>query len=208
MTTLVKANLSWINDWLATGGDLSYEPQIAVQQVEDIVHQGVGLIIDMREEANDAEIWDRQGIAYLHLPTTDAVGHTIPSRLFDRAVAEAINAKQQGYKVFIHCHMGVNRGPSVAFAALLADGMDPITAHDLIREKRPQAGLMYVMDALKAHQERGRVPYRLRIAQRQVFQDHLDAVWTLEEIGKIRRVIREGHAADRAAWQRVFDAQK
>ena len=50
----------------------------------------------------------------------------------------------------VHCHMGVNRGPSMAFAYLLDQGWDPIKALVAIRSARPIAGIIYAPDAIRA----------------------------------------------------------
>jgi len=50
--------------------------------------------------------------------------------------------------VLLHCHMGINRGPSAAYAVLLSLGWDPIAAIAVIRAKRPIAAVGYAEDAL------------------------------------------------------------
>jgi dual specificity phosphatase 3 len=44
--------------------------------------------------------------------------------------------------------MGVNRGPSMAFAILLATGMEPVAALTAIRRARPMSAISYAGDAL------------------------------------------------------------
>jgi dual specificity phosphatase 3 len=51
-------------------------------------------------------------------------------------------------QVLTHCHMGINRGPSMAFAILLATGMEPVEALDAIHSARPIAAISYAHDAL------------------------------------------------------------
>jgi hypothetical protein len=53
--------------------------------------------------------------------------------------------------------MGVNRGPSLGFAVLLAQGWDPVDALDAIRGARPIAWVAYAEDALRWHHERNSV---------------------------------------------------
>jgi predicted protein tyrosine phosphatase len=50
--------------------------------------------------------------------------------------------------------MGINRGPSLGFAILLAQGWDPVDAIAAIRAARPQANVWYAADALTWHHER------------------------------------------------------
>jgi len=44
--------------------------------------------------------------------------------------------------------MGINRGPSMGFAILLATGMEPVAALTAIRRVRPIAAISYAGDAL------------------------------------------------------------
>ena len=50
--------------------------------------------------------------------------------------------------VLVHCHMGVNRGPSMAYAILLALGWDAVEALNAISAARPIAGVIYAGNAL------------------------------------------------------------
>jgi len=50
----------------------------------------------------------------------------------------------------VHCHMGVNRGPSMALAFLLDQGWDVVAALDAIRAARPIAGVIYARDAVRS----------------------------------------------------------
>ena len=62
----------------------------------------------------------------------------MPDAWFDRGVAFALDAlARPGTKVLSHCHMGINRGPSLAYAVLLALGTDPVEALDALRRARP-----------------------------------------------------------------------
>jgi hypothetical protein len=45
--------------------------------------------------------------------------------------------------------MGVNRGPSAAFTALITNGVDPIEALGQIRAARPIAAMIYAGDAIQ-----------------------------------------------------------
>lgn len=53
-------------------------------------------------------------------------------------------------KVYAHCAAGVNRGPSTAFAIMLALGWDQDSAEALIRKVRPQVGLAYKANAIES----------------------------------------------------------
>lgn len=198
----MRANLTWITEDLAVGGDLSLDTVVEHEQALDIIGQGVTQIIDMRSEAQDHVLWEQHGIRYEWHGTDDAHGHSIPAEVFDGVVLAARREFKRGGKVFVHCHMGVNRGPSGGFAILLDRGMDPIPAFDLIRSKRRQAFVAYAMDALDAHHNR-----RLReknlgfhaAAERDALEKHLRRVHTTQEILRVNRLISEHYEEDETA---------
>lgn len=192
------ANISWLTDTLATGGDLSYLPWIRRDQVQEIIDAGITHIIDMRIEDDDYDLWESHGIQYINLGTEDRVGHVVSNELFDEAVEFARLADEMGGKVLAHCHMGINRGPSAAAAILLDRGMGPYKVLRLIKEKRPIVGLAYFMDALEAHLKRlGRnFPARERDRVRKAWHE---LYGTPESQKHIMAAISDGHARDAAA---------
>lgn len=197
MTTrnFYTANITWLMETLATGGDFSYSVTRAGAQLNDLMQQGVGCVIDCRMEADDFDTWMQTDVEYHWLPIDDIAGAHIPAGHFDRAVAIARRAEREGRKVFVHCHMGINRGPSTAFAIMLDRGCDPIKAFDWIRSVRPQAGIAFAEDALWAHLERqgGQVDWSVLDS----FVEHRDAVMTPQEQAKIQHKIRQHHELDR-----------
>lgn len=200
---MVRANISWLTDDLATGGDLSFDPDIAAEQVLDIVDSGITHIIDMRKEDNDSAIWEREGVKYLHLPADDSRGYHVPHSIFDAAVEFARQAEMEDGKVLAHCHMGINRGPSCAMAILMDKGHRPSQAWDLIRAKRPIAAIAYAEDALLAHLERiGSSPVRRRL-HHDLLLSHITSRMTPEIIQGINHSIRENHLNDKAVLERL-----
>jgi dual specificity phosphatase 3 len=167
-----------------------------MRQAADVKHQGITLVIDLRKEWEDSAIWNLYGIPYLHLPTDDAYGWHIPTDLFDQLVERAVAEIKDGGKVLVHCHMGINRGPSGAFAVLLALGMEAAEAFDLIREVRPIAYIDYAEDALLAHLQRERIPTRQAAAEMQKFRKHVNVVMTPEIKRGISHQIRQNHIKD------------
>ena len=111
---------------------------------------GVTHIIDVRIEADDSGFVRRHApsMGYTWIGVDDDGGNQ-PDEWFERGVAAALTALEQtdGF-VLVHCHMGVNRGPSMGYAIKLALGADPITALDDIRAGRPIAAILYAEDAL------------------------------------------------------------
>ncbi len=115
------SNLQFITDRIATGGDLPWRPDDAAHALAEWEAVGITHVVDNRAEYSDealvADLAPR--IAYLHNGTDDAGGGQ-PDEWFDRGVQWARAAlAHPSTKVLIHCHMGINRGPSLAFAVLL-----------------------------------------------------------------------------------------
>lgn len=84
----------------------------------------------------------------------DDAGQQVPDAWFDAGVDWVVDALDDGGTVLTHCHMGINRGPSLGFAVLLAQGVDAVDALDLIRAARPVAFVAYADDALRWHHGR------------------------------------------------------
>lgn len=193
---MTEANISWVTDQIATGGDLSFDIEKGARQFIELLDMDLDLIIDCRAEATDKGLWESTAVTYLHLPTDDKYGWKIPPEHFDRAVEEAMPVLEGGGKVFVHCHMGVNRGPSTAYALLLEQGMSSTRAFDLIRKARPQAAIVYAEDALEAHLRRQKASMARVKARLGVLRDHINRVMTPRERAKINHIIRQGHEND------------
>lgn len=195
----MRANLDWVTADLAVGGDLDDDIGIWVPQLREIIDAGITHVVDLRIEANDANIWQLAKIKYAWLGTNDADGHVVAPEVFDAGVRFARLAEREGGKVLAHCHMGINRGPSMGFAILLDRGHSPIEAFDMIRAARPQAFIAYAQDALAAHAARqlreGGRPVNPQ-KQARALQKHIDMVLTPSTVGRIRHVMRQNHRRD------------
>jgi len=165
-------SICWVTDRLALSGDLQTEwPSRGNAQLQSWVDAGITDIIDVRGECSD------QRFVALHAPhvryhwfgTHDA-GYAQPDDWFAAGVAAAADLfADPDRKVMVHCHMGVNRGPSMGFAILVSQGYDPIEVLAAIRSARPIAGIIYAEHAIEwwhhtlgtpetdAHRERRRV---------------------------------------------------
>lgn len=146
------ANISRVTDRLFTGGDLPLHrgPAAVLADLDEVVAAGVTHVVDNRIEWSD-EVTYRVAapqIAYLHNGQDDR-GQRMPDSWFDRGVDFALDAlATPGTAVLAHCHMGINRGPSMALAIMLALGDDPVDALAAIRAARPIAAVAYSEDAL------------------------------------------------------------
>jgi dual specificity phosphatase 3 len=146
------ANISRVADRIWTGGDLPSHLDDAAMLADLADYQRVGIthILDNRIECSD------EAFVEAHAPRMtywwngqDDAGQAMPDEWFYDGVDFALEAlKDPGAQVLAHCHMGINRGPSMAFAILLATGMEPVAALDAIRQARPIAAISYADDAL------------------------------------------------------------
>lgn len=191
------ANISWITDSLAIGGDLSWKRSIRELQMAEIISQGITCVIDARMEDDDTDWWAGSGVTYVHVPTNDMEGSHIAFHDFDRAVLAARQVQRAGGKVLAHCHMGINRGPSMGAAILLDRGMAPVEAMRLIKARRPIAGIYYFMDAYDAHIARNGLTPNHGV-RRAVSATWYALVRSPEAIKHVQRSINEHHARDRA----------
>jgi dual specificity phosphatase 3 len=141
-------------------GDLPHADSAAAEQLNEWVDEGITSIVDVRIEWNDASRVKRlhPQLRYIWNGVDDAGGDQA-DEWFDEVVEEVLShlaATGESAKVVVHCHMGINRGPSMAFAILLALGWEPIAALDAIRKARPIAAIIYADSALRWwHDRRG-----------------------------------------------------
>jgi dual specificity phosphatase 3 len=96
-------------------------------------------------------------------------------------------------KVLVHCHMGINRGPSMAYACLLMLGHDPIEAMTMIRSARPIAAIGYAEDALDWHHRTSGASRDQQLADRQRLEAWREVNWI-----DVVRIIREIRATEAA----------
>ena len=158
MRTLEVANAHFVTDRLLVGGDLDvFDAELAGRQLAELVEAGVTHVVDCRFELDDLETWAQvPGVSYRRFPVDDA-GQRIPPSWFEEGVGHVLEAmRSEDSVVLTHCHMGVNRGPSLGFAVLLALGWDPVEAIDAIRSARDVANVYYAEDALEWHHQRTR----------------------------------------------------
>jgi hypothetical protein len=186
-TPTAPLNLTPLTDLLWTGGDLPDHPEEALQTIRTWQALGIHAVVDNRAEWNDEELVAAVApeMAYLHAGVDDA-GQSMPDWWFDTVTSFATCHINRRLGVLVHCHMGVNRGPSAAFAVLLATGSDPIDAIDLIRISRPIAAIGYAEDALDWWHRRAHLSATERVDQR-----HRLSEWREAHPHATSRIIRE-----------------
>jgi protein-tyrosine phosphatase len=132
------------------GGDLHDDELIAVEQIREWEELGIQHVVDCREEHSDLELVQREvpWVRYTHVGVDDHGGQQ-RDEWFEEGVAAALATLVEGGHVYVHCHMGINRGPSMAFAVLLSLGWDITEALDAIIAARPIVGVIYAADAVR-----------------------------------------------------------
>ena len=122
-------------------------------------------------------------------------GQAMPDEWFWDGVDFALEAlKDRHAQVLAHCHMGINRGPSMAFAIMLALGTDPVAGLSAIRRARPIAAISYAGDALDWWQRETACP--AGVARRQRAEV---AAWHRANPLDVVRVIRKIRIAEISA---------
>ena len=190
--------LCLITDRLHLCGDLphpQWELEAATEQLTQWVDVGVTHIVDVRGEATDEE-WVgliQPDITYIHLGTHDN-GGAQDITWFDQGVQAIAKALEEAdAQVVVHCHMGINRAPSMVFAALLELGYGVQPALNAIRQARPISGIIYAEDAVRWYGHRNNWgESEIFVACEEVRQWHqdnpVDVGWV---ISRIRRAEME-----------------
>ena len=152
---------------IIVSGDLHGDPDVARAQLAEWVVAGTGGIVDCRMEWTDETfVADHfPQVTYVHVGVDDH-GGSQPDEWFDLGVQQSLAVLERGDRVVIHCHMGINRGPSMAFAVLLALGWPVTAALDALLDARPIVGLLYAEDAISWYGRReGWTPEQVANAQ-------------------------------------------
>ena len=149
------ANLHFVTPHLAIGGDVDgHLPERCALQLDDISKLGITHVIDCRIEWDDTRLLAQHlpHVRYLHHGMDDA-GQQVAGAWFDAAIDWVERAGPDAV-LLTHCHMGINRGPSLGLAVLIHQGWDIIDAMTAIRAARPIANIWYAGDAVRWHHER------------------------------------------------------
>lgn len=189
LPALRTADAAFVTPSLVVGGDLdTQDDQLAASQLHELIEAGVTHIVDTRIEWSDEQWVARLApqLRYHHHGMDDA-GQRVADDWFDDTVGVALEAIEQGGVVLTHCHMGVNRGPSLGFAVLLAQGWDPVEALDAVRAARPVAWIVYADDALRWAHSRAGTRERLAADQRRLMQWRDEHELDLVEVIRAKR---------------------
>lgn len=197
-----------VTEWLLTGGDFDLARDLTGQDAATTIAQlraeGVTHVLDVRSEWENKAEWVAGGIEpdnYFRSPIIDSRSHIPDERWFTEVedfVEQFWMNSDEGDVLYVHCHMGINRGPSAAMLAMLTVDplMHPLDAFLRIREARPAAGLVYAeavgirhllnMEAITADDltKAGELP-----ASVVLFSAAMDNYWTPEKIREVNRGI-------------------
>lgn len=138
----------WVDERLATSGDLPEDPSEALEHLRYWKEQGITHVFDMRGEADDSDFIHANSTLVSHWFGIDDNGTKRPDSWFTHVTqtAHEILANPDN-RILVHCHMGINRGPSALYAIMLSQGWKPEDALTAIRTARPIAGIIYAADA-------------------------------------------------------------
>jgi len=136
---------------LVLSGDLAADRDEALEQLRGWIQAGVTHIVDVRSEENhDWFVAVHAPHITYHWLGVDDDGAPRDADWFEAGVAAMLEAwRDPSASVLVHCQMGINRGPSMGFAGMLAVGWDPIEALTAIRRARPIAKVHYAVDAVE-----------------------------------------------------------
>jgi dual specificity phosphatase 3 len=107
------------------------------RQAQQLVRDGVDAVVDLRiERDGHEEVWP-PGVELVRVGLQD---HGPPTVDELRAAAQVVSdLMRRGREVLVHCHAGLERGPSVACAALVLQGWPLNEAFRRVTASRPHA---------------------------------------------------------------------
>lgn len=150
------ADVSWVTARLAVGSEIG-----SLFDARKIAALGVTRVMNLRAGENkpehitdEAPWWAQAGVGYVVNPMDEDDGKGEVD-WFKAGIDYAMESFKGTGKLFLHCNEGLHRSPSMAYAVLLALGIDKKTADKMVIEARPKAELKYAKDAEKAVKKLG-----------------------------------------------------
>ena len=189
---LMWRQICWVSRSLAVSGDLSYNREAARIQLSEWEAAGITDVFDMRGEADDTQFIHENSSITSHWFGVDDNGGKRDDAWFEsvRDMAyEVLNDFSRDRKILVHCHMGVNRGPSALFAIMLATGWESLEALRAIRDVRPIAGIIYAPDAIswwarvELQHDEDDVAEKVQEVRAWLDRNPLDLVYVIRSIG-------------------------
>jgi hypothetical protein len=140
------ADFDFVTSRLATGAAITGPADVQALSSAGITH-----IIDCRDDFDDAPLLANDpAMSYLwNGVPDDGNAATHGDAWFGKSLRFALPALSGPHvKLYCHCAAGRNRGPSTAFAIMLASGFTASDAESIIRAARPIVGLAYKTEAV------------------------------------------------------------
>jgi protein-tyrosine phosphatase len=107
-----------------------------------LAERGVTAVVNLRSEHDYAALAEGVRVPesdarlrYLHLPIDDNTAP--PLRLLEAGVDLIREARAAGGRAYVHCWEGLGRGPTLAAAFFVSDGLGPVEAWQRVRRVRP-----------------------------------------------------------------------
>jgi len=100
---------------------------------------GVRLVINMRLWWGRPPASHLSSVEYLRLRTFDSPLLPIPTRALLLGTRAALPVIADGGRIYTHCSRGRHRSVAMAAAILIAQGLSPEAAMQLIKQQRPEA---------------------------------------------------------------------
>ncbi len=97
-------------------------------------HQ-VEVVVDLNDKKSEAQQAKRVGLKYVGKKVSMVPAASVLESL-SKTIDQEVRAEQ---RVFVHCHQGVYRAPTVAVAYLIYKGMKTDDAVKQVRSRRPLA---------------------------------------------------------------------
>jgi predicted protein tyrosine phosphatase len=96
---------------------------------------GVGVVVDLNDVKSEAKAAEKLGLKYIG-KRISLVPTTADLEFLSKTIDEEVKS---GRKVYVHCHKGIYRGPTVAVAYLVYKGMKTDDAIKKMKDHRPIA---------------------------------------------------------------------
>lgn len=195
-------SITKITEQVYVCGDPCYS--INLQEDLDLIYSHDMVVIDVRSDDEHRDGWDEivgDRADTMLFPLHDD-GRDNDYLDFVDLWSELVDAGFEDRTFMIHCHMGVNRAPSVAmFVLMVREGMTPVQAFNAIRKRRTGAGIAYGdLAVLAAAEVVGRTESQARLAsisfnrwQRRYWEKHThESVYSAIAANRQRTGMRGG----------------
>ena len=111
------AQMFHADDRVLVGGKIVSKGHVAALRQIGVTH-----VLSVDDDGDDSRLWLDAGTRR-HVPLDDNALEHSPEKLY--AIGRWLEPvlSQRSSKVYIHCHLGYNRGPAAGFLCMLAGGM-------------------------------------------------------------------------------------